>query len=73
MDDIFVYLVKMPRGVHEAVSPCDDGYTVYLDKDLTRERQIEEYYHAMSHIENGDFYDETLTVSQKEFRANGYK
>lgn len=72
MDRIFVYLIKMPRGVHEFVTPCEDGYTIYLDKDLTNERLIEEYDHAISHIENGDFYDESKTVSQKELRAHGY-
>ena len=33
MDRIFVYLIKMPRGVHEFVSPCEEGYTIYLDKN----------------------------------------
>lgn len=71
MDRIFVYLVKMPRGIRESVCPCDDGYTVYLDENLTREQLIKAYDHAVSHIENGDFYDDTRSVSQKEFRAHG--
>lgn len=72
MDRIFVYLIKMPRGVYEFVTPCEDGYTIYLDKDLTNERLIEEYGHAMKHIENGDVWNDTMTVSQKELRAHGY-
>ena len=70
MDRIFVYLIKMPRGVHEFVSPCEEGYTIYLDKDLTNERLIEEYEHALAHIENGDFWNEAMTVSQMEMRAH---
>lgn len=70
MDRIFVYLIKMPPGVFEFVTPCEDGYTIYLDKNLTNERLIEEYEHAISHIDNGDFYDESRTVSQKERRAH---
>lgn len=72
MDRIFIYLIKMPPGIYESVCPCDDGYTIYLDKDLTQERLIEEYNHAISHIENGDFYDDTRSVSQKEMMAHGY-
>ena len=63
MDRIFVYLVKMPRGVHEFVCPCADGYTIYLDESLTREELIKAYNHAISHIDNGEFYNDSLTVS----------
>ena len=70
MDDIYIYLIKMPRGIHEAVLPCEGGYTIYLDESLTGERLIEEYEHAMTHIENGDFYNDTMTASEMEFRAH---
>lgn len=72
MDRIFVYLIKMPHGISEAVLPCEDGYTIYLEESLTREELIRAYDHAISHIDNGDFYDETRSVSQKELRAHGY-
>lgn len=70
MDDLYIYLIKMPRGIHEAVLPCDGGYTIYLDQNLTGEQLIRAYDHAISHIENGDFYNEDLSVSQKEMRAH---
>lgn len=70
MDRIFVYLIKMPHGIHEFVTPCEEGYTIYLDKDLTNEKLIEAYEHAMSHIENGDFWNDTMTASQMEMRAH---
>ena len=72
MDRIFVYLIKMPyENVHEFVTPCEDGYTIYLDKDLTYEQMKEAYEHALIHIENRDFWDFSLSVSQKEMRAHG--
>lgn len=72
MERIFVYLVDMEPGFNEAILPCEDGYTIYLDKNLTREQMIKAYDHAISHIDNGDFYDETRTATQKELRAHGY-
>lgn len=70
MDRIFVYLVKLPDGIDEAVSPCLEGYTIYIDERLTNEMMIMAYDHAMFHIDNGDCYNETLTASQKEIRAH---
>lgn len=73
MDDLFIYLVKMPPQIPEAVCPCEGGYTIYLDERLSREGLIREYHHALEHIKNGDFWDDTLSLSQKEFRAHGDK
>lgn len=55
MDDIFVYFVSLPNGIKEAVLPCADGYTVYIDRDLDLSHQIEAYNHAIRHIRNKDF------------------
>ena len=60
----------MPRGIHESVLPCEGGYTIYLDESLSGEQLIEAYEHALVHIKNGDFWNDTLTASQKEFRAH---
>lgn len=54
-DSIFVYLVKLPPGINEAVLPCLEGYTIYIDSCLTWEGRQKAYDHAMEHIENGDF------------------
>lgn len=72
MDDLFIYLVKMPPGISEAVLPCDGGYTIYLDERLTGEGLIREYHHALEHIKNGDFWNDTMTASEKEMRAHRY-
>ena len=70
MDRIFVYLVKLPDGMAEAVAPCLEGYTIYIDERLTSEMMTMAYDHAMYHIENGDCWNETMTASAKEIRAH---
>lgn len=55
MDDIFIYVVKLPCGVHEVVLPCADGYTIYLSEGDSRDRQVESYHHALKHIRGCDF------------------
>lgn len=64
-DNIFTYLVRFPcRRTKEAVLPCLDGYTVYIDERLSHEEQVKAYRHALEHIYNGDF--EKSDVSQVE-------
>lgn len=55
LDSIFVYEIKLPDGIHEYVTPCADGYTVYLNRNLTREMQEKAFVHALLHIKNRDF------------------
>ena len=54
-DRIFTYLIDMPTKVHEAVCPCADGYTIYLNSKLSYQDRVKAYNHAMKHIENNDF------------------
>ena len=67
---IFIYFVRLPEGFNESVEPCFDGYTVYIEETLSDEAKIRAYDHAMRHIDYGDFFDDLLTTSQKEFRAH---
>lgn len=56
MDNIYIYTKPFPHGkVHEFVLPCIDGYTIYIDDNLTREQQEAAYHHALRHIQAGDF------------------
>ena len=55
MDSIFLYFVKLPDGIDEVVMPCLDGYTVYIDENLSEQRQLKAYAHAVHHIRNNDF------------------
>lgn len=54
MDDIFVYFQHMPPGVNEAVLPCNDGYTVYINDSLDHAHAIRAYKHAVTHILRND-------------------
>ena len=57
MDDIYVYYQKLPEGINEMVTPCFNGYTVYLDESCLFNRAKMErcYNHAVRHIRNRDF------------------
>lgn len=54
MDDIFVYCVNLPSGVHEMVVPCADGYTVYLNALESEEQQEKAFKHVLKHINHND-------------------
>lgn len=70
-DDIYVYVTPFPKGstTHEAILPCIDGYTLYLDANLTYEQQIEKYLHAKKHVQGLDF--EKADVQVIEADAHG--
>ena len=55
MDNVFVYYVPLPDGINEAVLPCIDGYTIYIDPRQSRSEMVEAYNHAVEHIVNNDF------------------
>ena len=54
-DEIYVYCVRLPPGIKEMVTPCLDGYTIYIDERLDDLSKRNAYYHALSHIINHDF------------------
>lgn len=53
--DVYIYTVPLPIGVNEAVTPCLDGYTIYISDRIDHEAQLNALRHAMWHIENNDF------------------
>lgn len=68
MDDVFTYLVDLPATINEAVIPCLDGYTVYINRNLDSDARIKAYAHAMYHIKNNDF--ERSNVQKIESKAH---
>ena len=66
--DIYIYMVSLPTGINEAVTPCADGYTIYLSDKLSAEKRMEAYEHAMKHINNLDF--EKYDVQEIEAEAH---
>ena len=65
-DDVFVYCIDLPPKVYEHIVPCLDGYTVYIDQRLSWERQLEEYDHAVKHINGKDHEKENANQIEKE-------
>lgn len=68
MDNVFVYLIDMPIATKEMITPCADGYTVYINARLSKTQQQSAYLHAMTHIRNNDFED--YDVQKVELRAH---
>lgn len=67
-DDIYTYSADLPIGVKEIVTPCLDGYTVYVNSRYTRETQTGSYLHAVGHIECEDW--ERQDVQEIESRQH---
>lgn len=55
MDDIYIYIAPLPNTVNECVTPCPDGYTVYINERLSRSEQQAACIHAVTHIVGNDF------------------
>ena len=55
MDGVFVYLAPLPPNIKESVIPCSDGYTIYINENLSGDERIDAYFHALFHIEHGDY------------------
>lgn len=55
MDEIFIYCVPLPPGIHEMITPCADGYTIYLNISDCKEQQGKAFEHALEHIRRRDF------------------
>lgn len=72
MDNVFVYFTEeLPAGIHEMVTPCADGYTVYIDISLDESHRLAAYNHALDHIRNGDFDSDNIrSVQEMEAAAH---
>jgi hypothetical protein len=68
MDNIFIYYVEFPNNVKEMITPCYDGYTIYINRKLPREARNKAYQHALTHIRNNDFNG--ANISAIEIRAH---
>jgi hypothetical protein len=57
--DFFVYYMKMPKGIYAFVMPNSDGtYSMFLDPRRSRDQQLEDYIHELTHIVREDFYND---------------
>lgn len=71
MDDVYVYRVPMPGKIHEMVTPCEDGYTVYINDALDDASARAAYQHAVRHIRHHDFDADAQCVQEVEGKAHG--
>jgi len=66
MVDVYVYIVDLPERVDEMVTPCLDGYTVYLNARLSYAGRVRAYHHAIRHIERNDFENDDVQKIEEE-------
>ena len=66
MAEVYVYIVDLPDQVDEMVTPCLDGYTVYLNARLSYSGRVRAYHHAIRHIERNDFEAENVQKIEEE-------
>lgn len=66
MADVFVYFVKFPEGIKEAVVPCAEGHTIYIDERLDDDMRRRVYQHALEHIRRGDHAGGDVQVIERE-------
>ena len=67
--DTYIYIVDLPTGINEAVTPCVGGYTIYINAKLTMEDQCKALNHALWHIQNDDFSKNNV----QEIEAEAHK
>jgi len=71
MDDFFTYYVDMPDNISEMVTPCYDGYTVYINSRISEEKQHKALSHALRHIRNNDFNKTDVNSIESEAHKTG--
>ena len=68
MDNVYIYTIDLPSSIKEAVTPCYDGYTVYINRNLDELGKIKALDHALFHILNRDF--DSQDVQQIEYNSH---
>jgi hypothetical protein len=69
--DVNVVILENALGVPGSVCHnIDDSYTIFIDANLSYEKQLEVYEHEMNHIRSGDF--DKKNVNAIEYCAHGY-
>lgn len=70
MENVYVYLVKLPPRVNEMVVPCVGGYTVYIDETLDDAHRLAAYDHALKHISRNDFDRDDVQQIESDTHEN---
>ena len=70
-DDIYVYYEELPEGINEAVLSCLGGFTVYIDPRQSNDGLKRSYEHALTHIQNGDFFKTDVQSIENQAHKKG--
>ena len=62
MVEIYCYLADLPAKIREMVAVCPDGYTVYINSNLSEDARRRAYDHALKHINNNDWSKENADL-----------
>jgi len=66
MDDIYVYVVDLPDKINEMVTPCEGGYTVYINKKLSEYKALRAFHHAVGHVVYNDWEKSAVQTIERE-------
>jgi len=73
MEDYFVRTIKLPGSIKGITCPHNDGtFSVYINKDLSRESTDKTLKHELMHIQKDHFYDDTKTIEVVESEADDF-
>jgi len=65
-DSVYVYIIDLPDHINEMVTPCLDGFTIYLNARLSYHDRVRAYHHAMRHIDRNDFEKNNVQEIEKD-------
>lgn len=68
MDNVYVYMIDIKGKTDEMITPCADGYTVYIDDKLSPQGKRKAYVHAVSHISD---FESDMTADEIETLRHG--
>lgn len=71
MDKIFTFITDLPDGINEMVTPCFEGFTVYIDSRLDEVGRLKAFQHAIEHIARGDFEKENVQSIENDAHKGG--
>ena len=71
--DYYVYYdVPLPNGIHGATVPDGNFYSIYINPRYPQSIREHAFFHELSHIILGHFWDETKTAEEKDAEAEAF-
>ena len=70
-NEYHIYYVELPDGFNEAILPCDDGFTIYIDPRQSEAGMHRSFEHAMKHIRRNDFNNNDVQSIESQVHKEG--